>query len=281
MSSTKRAKRKLSDLTSKETNEIVSLLNSLLGDLDEDDEDGLSVIESVKNVIRKLEKTEVESISPSLANAYINVLPMRTPTGQDDARACGEQTIPGTVTLADTKEIFYALYRPRRIDTEESGIAIVPEFRVGNTVLKSNMRSYGGIVDYLVAIAPPKVGDMVVESAPLAFLNKDICETVSCNIYEAKSDGAVLLTTLLQAAIAVAVRAQELGYQTFRGCITTGHEWLFFIYNRHKDGRGVSRLPSLRLGEDFGNLALILGLLRDGFIENGHSAACRFCEYWS
>jgi len=59
MSSTKRAKRKLSDLTSEETNDIVSLLKSLLGDLDEDDEDGLSVIESVKNVIRKLEKTEV------------------------------------------------------------------------------------------------------------------------------------------------------------------------------------------------------------------------------
>ncbi len=52
---------------------------------------------------------------------------------------------------------------------------------------------------------------MVVESAPLAFLNKDICETVSCNIYEAKPDGTVLLTALPRAAIAVAVRAQELG----------------------------------------------------------------------
>ncbi len=63
MSSTKRAKRKLSDLTSEETNDIVSLLKSLLGHLDEDDEDGLSVIESVKNVIRKLEKTEVSYYS--------------------------------------------------------------------------------------------------------------------------------------------------------------------------------------------------------------------------
>ncbi|KAF8333289.1 hypothetical protein F5887DRAFT_1273779 [Amanita rubescens] len=310
MSFTKRAKRKLSDLTSEETNDIVSLLKSLLGDLDEDDEDGLSVIESVKNVIRKLEKTERKHLPfsevsvTSLANAHINVLPMKwTPTGQDDARACGEQTTPGAVTLADTKKrlgnvlrfvsteneagcrlivnelLFHIAWN---LDTEESGIVIAPEFRVGNTVLESNMRSHGGIVDYLVVIAPPKVRDMVVESAPLAFLNKDICETVSCNIYEAKPDGTVLLTALPQAAIAVAVRAQELGHQTFRGCITTGHEWLFFIYNRHKNGRGgtVSRLPSLPLGEDLGNLALILGLLRE-WIENGHSAACRFCEYWS
>ena len=52
-------KRKLSDLTSEETNDIVSLLKNLLGELDEEDEDGQSVVDSVKNVIRKLEKTEV------------------------------------------------------------------------------------------------------------------------------------------------------------------------------------------------------------------------------
>ena len=52
---------------------------------------------------------------------------------------------------------------------------------------------------------------MVVESAQLAFLNKNIRETMSCSIYEAKPGGTVLLTALPQAAIAVAVRAQELG----------------------------------------------------------------------
>lgn len=61
MSFTGRTRRKLSDLTSEETNDIVSLLKNLC-DFDEDDEDGLSVIESVKNIIRKLEKTEVCSI---------------------------------------------------------------------------------------------------------------------------------------------------------------------------------------------------------------------------
>ncbi|GLB38677.1 hypothetical protein LshimejAT787_0505420 [Lyophyllum shimeji] len=308
MASTKRAKRKLSDLTYEETNDIVSLLKNLLGDLDEDDADGLSVIESVKNVIRKLEKTEHLPFSDvsvaSLADAHINVLPMKwTPTGRDDARAYGEQTTPGTVTLEDTKKRLANILRfvsteneaGRRLiitelllhvawnlDTEKSGVAIAPEFRVSNKVLESNTRSYGGTVDYLVAIAPPRVRDVVVESAQLAFLSKDINATVSCNIYEAKPGGTVLLTALPQAAIAVAIRAQELGHQTFRGCITTGHEWLFFIYNRHQNGHGgaVSRLPSLRLGDDLENLALILGLLRE-WIEHGHSGACGFCEYWS
>ena len=54
-----RAERKFSDLTSQETRDTLSPLKDLLGDLEEEDEDGQSVIDSIKNVIRKLEKTEV------------------------------------------------------------------------------------------------------------------------------------------------------------------------------------------------------------------------------
>ena len=53
-----RTKRKLSDLTSEETSDIF-----FIGDLDEEDEDGQSVIDSIKNFIRKLEKTQVVCFS--------------------------------------------------------------------------------------------------------------------------------------------------------------------------------------------------------------------------
>ncbi|KAF8629551.1 hypothetical protein AX17_005625, partial [Amanita inopinata Kibby_2008] len=123
-------------------------------------------------------------------------------------------TTPGTVTLEDTKKRLgnilrvvsteneagcrliineLLLHAAWNLDTEESGVAIAPEFRVGNTAL-----------DYC------STEDVVVESTQLAFLNKDIYETVSCNIYEAKP-GGTLLSALPQAAMAVAVRAQELG----------------------------------------------------------------------
>jgi len=50
----KRTKRKPSDLTTEEVSNVVSLLKNLAAYLDEEDEDGQIVIESVRNVIRKL-----------------------------------------------------------------------------------------------------------------------------------------------------------------------------------------------------------------------------------
>ena len=123
-----------------------------------------------------------------------------TPTGRDEAREHGKQTSPGAVTLKDTEMrlrnilrfvstevcVFFQCFRwtilnwhqneagcrliinellvhiAWNLDTEKSGVAIAPEFRVGNTVLESNTRSYGGVVDYMVAVAP-----LPVRGAPL------------------------------------------------------------------------------------------------------------------
>lgn len=64
------------------------------------------------------------------------------------------------------------------LDTDKSGVAIAPEFRMGNTVLDSNTHSYGGIVDYMVVIAPPRVrgpslnppGDALISKPPQTWL---------------------------------------------------------------------------------------------------------------
>jgi hypothetical protein len=55
----KKSKRKPSDLTTEEVSNVVSLLKSLVVDLDPDDEDGQIVIESAQNVIRKLSQDTV------------------------------------------------------------------------------------------------------------------------------------------------------------------------------------------------------------------------------
>ncbi|KAF8803100.1 hypothetical protein BYT27DRAFT_7032858, partial [Phlegmacium glaucopus] len=63
---------------------------------------------------------------------------------------------------------------------------------------------------------------------------------------------------------------------TFRGCVVTSREWLFFVYNRSDVGGTLSFMQPLELEKDFSNLPLILGLLRD-WIENGHEKELRFC----
>jgi hypothetical protein len=86
------------------------------------------------------------------------------------------------------------------------------------------------------------------------------------------------MTGLPQAAMACAVKAEKLGYvkfmsltdnyhgfrlDTLRGCVATSRQWLFFVYSRSDLGRMISYLPPLEMDQDFGNLPLVLGLLRD------------------
>jgi len=87
------------------------------------------------------------------------------------------------------------------------------------------------------------------------------------------------MPALPQAAMATAVKAKQLGYSnfissnmaiyrhyrldTFRGCVATSREWLFFVYNRSDVGGTISFMQPLELEKDFSTLPLILGLLRD------------------
>lgn len=136
------------------------------------------------------------------------------------------------------------------------------------------------------ALTSHALSDLLVQSPKLAFTDNDIHKSLSCNIYEAEPDN--VLKALPQAVMAAVVQAQRFGYcrisfietgteccrrfKTFRGCITTGEEWLFFVYNRNTSGSGgvVSWLSQIRLESDLRGLTLVLGLLRDwvGFIAN-------------
>ena len=52
---------------------------------------------------------------------------------------------------------------------------------------------------------------------------------------------------------------------TFRGCVTNGEIWVFFIFNAADSGEGgtVSISDEFRLREDLAGLPLVLGLLSD------------------
>ena len=59
--------------------------------------------------------------------------------------------------------------------------------------------------------------------------------------------------------------------KTFRGCVTSGKRWVFFVYNaenpKHGQGKTVYWLEAILLGDGLQNptvnLELILGILRD------------------
>jgi hypothetical protein len=60
-----------------------------------------------------------------------------------------------------------------------------------------------------------------------------------------------------------------------RGCITSGEQWAFFIYQIKEDDKGhVSCSSEYTIGPQFESLSLILGLLHDwvcGYNPDAHS----------
>jgi len=71
---------------------------------------------------------------------------------------------------------------------------------------------------------------------------------------------------------------------TFRGCVTSGTRWLFFVYSAenpsHGKGKTVYWLDSSPLGERHNttvNLELILGILRDWVSPNLMTTSTSLC----
>jgi len=172
------------------------------------------------------------------------------------------------------------------LETETSGVVIAPEFRINDTLLGCTEHSFGGVVDYMLIYGDRPVRDRIVKSKAFAFNDPGIYKLLKCNIYEAKPEDLFTPTTSLpQAAMATIIKAQQLQLETFRGCVTSGKRWVFFIYNAEDPGNGQGKivywLEAIPLGERHNstvNLELILGILRD-WVEHGHDKSLRFFEY--
>ncbi|KAF8157283.1 hypothetical protein B0H34DRAFT_675584, partial [Crassisporium funariophilum] len=131
--------------------------------------------------------------------------------------------------------------------------------------------SFGGVVDYILAYGDKTARDRIIQSKALAFSDPEMYKMLQCNIYEAKPEDLFTPTTCLpQAAIAAIIKAQDLRLKTFRGCVTSGKRWVFFVYSAenpgHGQGKTVHWLNAIPLGDGLDdpivNLELILGILR-------------------
>ena len=106
-------------------------------------------------------------------------------------------------------------------------------------------------------------------------------ETMALNIYQAKKDG--VRAAVPQAAIAavsycrrhksvihvlslldIYLKCDFRRLSTFRGCVTSGESWVFFVYNENDGGEGGSCSISEEMKTDSDKrLAQIIGLLKD------------------
>jgi len=162
----------------------------------------------------------------------------------------------------------------------EFDVSIVPEFRMEATRFEYAATSYGGVVDFLIVKGPPASIKFLLGGPQLAFTDPDMVKHFSSNIYEAKRDG--FRDAIPQAAMAGASYCRQHNLSTFRGCVTNGEIWVFFIFNAADLGEGgtVSISDEFRLGEDLSGLPLVLGLLSD-WIMNSKEREQQFFTYFN
>jgi len=144
-------------------------------------------------------------------------------------------------------------------------VDIIPEYPIATTTFYDN-RSFAGVVDFLVAKLPACYTPFLLEDPANALENPaGIKGPVTSNIFEAKRDN--VRAAMGQAVIAAASHCKQHGLSVMRGCITSGEQWLFFIYETTESGGLVSAsTDEYSIGSNFENLALVLGLLQDWII---------------
>jgi len=159
-------------------------------------------------------------------------------------------------------------------------VGIVPEYRINATKLDQTTTSYGGVIDYLIVNGPPDTIKFLLGSPQLAFSNPDMVKNISSNIYGAKKEG--FSDAIPQAAMAGVVYCQQHNLKTYRGCVTNGEIWVFFVFNADPGGVGgtVSISDEIAIREDLSGLPLVLGLLRD-WIVNSEEKDQLFFNYFS
>ncbi|KAF8152231.1 hypothetical protein B0H34DRAFT_110148 [Crassisporium funariophilum] len=297
-------RRRLSSLTDQETATLVNLLERFQHKLDEKDGEDGEVVHALKTVMREFSGLKHAPFSDATvltliqANIVVDLLEWNT-DGRTQAVNLGGKITQNALSLYETtKQIGYIrkhiafeteagcrfltnaimLHVITNLETRDSSVAIAPESRIPHSGLESGGSSYAGAVNYLMAIGEPEDRDAIVLSPQLAFTDARVHKMLTCSIYEAKPEKT--LPALPQAVMEAVIQSQQLTFTTFRGCVTTGEEWLFFIYNKNKDKDGpggrASYLPPIRLEKDLSGLPLILGLLYD-WIENGQENPSAFC----
>ncbi|KAH9978975.1 hypothetical protein BGW80DRAFT_1442847 [Lactifluus volemus] len=169
-------------------------------------------------------------------------------------------------------------------------VDIVPEFPVEATFeTDSDKCSFSGVVDYIMVRLSPANSVFLLEAPADYILRQVRKKAVAAAVIKAEQD--IMEQAIPRAALTIAsycnqqrsvhcFSTNKLTYtythvrlSAMRGCITSGEQWIFFIYKCPKAlGREVVPIKregefyfsrQFNLGENLENLSLILGLLRD------------------
>jgi len=283
-------KRKLSNFTTDDHSAMLLDLQYFQDTLDPEDEElptGIhDTLDQLRQKLELVKHTSFSKVDPTiLVQVNIKIGPLFLVQDQiAAAKEIGSSDIDGRVITLDVLKELITLTRKHVSVVTEAGcrvlinlillrvasimsdgqtdVDIIPEYPIATTTFYDN-RSFGGVVDFLVAKLPARYTQFLLGDPANALANPaGIKGPVTSNIFEAKRNN--VRAAMGQAVIAAASHCKQHGLSVMRGCITSGEQWLFFIYETTEEGGLVSAsTDEYSIGSNFENLALILGLLQD------------------
>ncbi|KAH9979373.1 hypothetical protein BGW80DRAFT_1557057 [Lactifluus volemus] len=149
-------------------------------------------------------------------------------------------------------------------------VELIPEFPVGAAFkTKSSDRSFSGLVDYVLVRVPPGNFFEFLHRNPIEALSisQEIYAPVTSIIIGAKKNN--LVGAIPHAAIMAASYCKQQEVSVLRGCITSGEQWMLFIYRsldgleKNSDIGEFQFTKQFSLGKDLHNLAFVVGVLGD------------------
>ncbi|KAG1856008.1 hypothetical protein DFJ58DRAFT_784968 [Suillus subalutaceus] len=207
-------RRKLSDLTSGDTNELLNKIEEFRSNLDEGGEDlpdGLiDKLRELRDKLENVKHTSFSEVDPiTLASLKISSGPLFLISNkQQQIEDLGLAEIPGCL-LIDTTRSLISLVRGHVATVTEAGcrilinilllrvvsvcpgVNIIPEFPIPKTTFnpESGRCSFSGVVDFLVAKIPTQYTAYLLSNPSVALgCPGNIKEPITSNIFEAKRD---------------------------------------------------------------------------------------------
>ncbi|KAF7760588.1 hypothetical protein Agabi119p4_11264 [Agaricus bisporus var. burnettii] len=148
------------------------------------------------------------------------------------------------------------------MSTDQMDVNIIPEYPIFRA-LSPNHHSFDGVVDFLLTKLPGRYTPFLLGDPTIALSNPNAIKgPTSSTIFEAKREN--VRVAIPRAVKATASYCKQHSLQVLRGCVTSGEQWVFFVYRVAIDGGGVvSCSEEFNIGPRFEGLPLILGLLHD------------------
>jgi len=282
-------KRKISDLVAGYADSLLLALTAFQDFLDEDDDElPPGLIKALDELRAKLEVVKHVSFSKvdALTLLQVNIKSgpfFLVPEKRALAEERGSAEVEGKVLTMEILQELIELVRKHvsvvteagcrilinlillrvasAMSTDQMAVDIIPEYPIAKTTFPGN-RSFGGVVDFLLTKLPVRYSRYLLGDPTTALGNPDAIKgPVTSNIFEAKRDN--VRAAIPQAVMAAASHCKQHSIPMLRGCITSGEQWIFFMYSAGENGGYVSCSEEFNIGPQFDGLPLILGLLHD------------------